>query len=117
MRVQGSALRLTIVVDGADLWHHKPLYVEIIHRAHRHGMAGATAIRGMEGFTATSQIHTAGLFALTNHVPVTIIIVDGREKIETFLDALDGVFSKGVVLLEDVEVIRYVPRQPAARGT
>lgn len=107
MRLHGAAVRLTILVDEADQWHHRPLYVEIVHRAHRDGLAGATAIRGLEGFAAASEIHTSHLFALGEHLPIVITIVDSHDQIRKFLDRLDEVMHKGVALLDDVEVIRY----------
>ncbi len=58
MRPQGPALRLTIFIGENDQWHHKPLYTEIVHRAHRMGLAGASVIRGIEGYGASSRIHT-----------------------------------------------------------
>jgi PII-like signaling protein len=114
MRQQGSAARLTILVDEVDQWHHRPLYVEIIHRAHRDGLAGATALRGVEGFAAASQIHTSHLFTLGEHLPVVIVIVDDHQHIHTFLDTLDELLHNGVALLDDVEVIRY-QRDPRRR--
>ena len=107
MRLQGTAQRLTILVDEADHWHHRPVYVEIIHRAHHEGMAGATAIRGIEGFALMSPIHRAHLFALTEHMPIVIYLVDTHERIRTFLDSIHDVLHKGVALLDDVEVIGY----------
>lgn len=44
MKLPGSALRLTILVGELDKWHHKPLYTEIVHRAHQGGLAGATVL-------------------------------------------------------------------------
>jgi PII-like signaling protein len=107
MRLHGSAARLTILVDEADQWHHRPLYVEIIHRAHRAGLAGATALRGIEGFAALSEIHTTHLFTLGEHLPVVIVIVDDHRRVQQFVDSLDEILPKGVALLDDVEVIRY----------
>jgi PII-like signaling protein len=114
MRLHGTAQRLTILVDESDQWHHRPVYVEIVHRAHRQGLAGATAIRGIEGFGSRSDIHTTHLFALGEHLPVVIIIVDDHERIATFLDTLDDMPHKGIALLEDVEAIQY-RREPRRR--
>lgn len=107
MRLHGPAARLTILVDERDQWHHKPLYVEIIHRAHRDGLAGATALRGVEGFAALSPIHKNHLFALGEHMPIVITIVDDHARVRAFLDSLEEILHKGVALLDDVEVIRY----------
>jgi uncharacterized protein len=41
MRLQGPARRLTVFIGESDTWHHRPLYVEIVHRAHAPGLAGA----------------------------------------------------------------------------
>ena len=107
MRLHGTAARLTILIDEADQWHHRPLYVEIVHRAHRDGLAGATVLRGIEGFTALSEIHSSHLFALSEHLPIAIIIVDNHQRIEKFLVTLEDLMSKGVVLVDDVKIIRY----------
>lgn len=109
MRIEGSAVRATIFIDGNDLWHHRPLYSEIVHRARKQGLAGATVLRGVEGFTATSAIHAQSLFSLAEHLPVTIVIVDRAHQIAAFLDSLDGVLTKGAVVLDEVEVVRYLP--------
>ncbi len=53
MRLEGHALRLTILIGEDDVWHHKPLYHEIVHRAHAAGLAGATVLRGIEGYGAS----------------------------------------------------------------
>jgi PII-like signaling protein len=115
MRLHGSAARLTIFVDEADQWHHRPIYVEIIHRAHRAGLAGATALRGVEGFAAASEIHTTHLFTLGEHLPIVIIIVDDMPRLRAFLDSLDGVLGKGVAMIDDVETIHY-RAEPRRRG-
>lgn len=47
MKLHGSALRLTIFIGDTDLWHHRSLYREIVHRAHEADLAGASVIRGM----------------------------------------------------------------------
>jgi hypothetical protein len=115
MRIEGQAVRATIFVDGADQWHHRPLYAEIVHRAHKLGLAGATALRGIEGFTATSPVHTPHPFPFGTHLPVVIVVVDSRPQIAAFLDSLEGVLTKGAVVLDDVEVIRYLPDSYGAR--
>ena len=109
MTLHGPAARLTIFVGESHLWHHRPLYTEIIHRAHRAGLAGASAFRGIEGFGASSRIHTNRLFSLGQQVPVAIVIVDEEAKIKAFLPELDEIVQQGLVILDEVEVYRYRP--------
>ena len=110
MRLTGPARRLTIFVGESDQFHHHPIYSEIVHRAHRAGLAGATVLRGIEGFGASSHIHTTRMLSLSQDLPVAIIIVDERERIDAFLPQLDDLVTEGLVILDDVEVIRYVGR-------
>lgn len=109
-RLTGTALRVTIFIGEMDQWHHKPLYTEIVHRAHKAGLAGASVFRGIEGFGASSLIHTQRLLSLSEDLPVAVVIVDSRERIHAFLPELDELVSEGLVMLDDCEVIRYVGR-------
>ncbi|NUU25964.1 MAG: DUF190 domain-containing protein [Streptomycetaceae bacterium] len=110
MRLTGPALRVTIFVGDDDTWHHRPLYAEIVRRAHAAGLAGASVFRGVEGFGASSRVHTSRLLSLSEDLPVAIVIVDTSERVRAFLPQLDELVSEGLVILDDCEVIRYVGR-------
>ncbi|MDX2676480.1 DUF190 domain-containing protein [Streptomyces soliscabiei] len=109
-RLTGSALRLTVFVGENDTWHRKPLYTEIVHRAHAAGLAGASVFRGIEGFGASSLIHTARLLSLSEDLPVAVVVVDTEERVRAFLPELDELVTEGMVTLDPCEVIRYVGR-------
>ncbi|QXE33518.1 DUF190 domain-containing protein [Streptomyces sp. GMY02] len=109
-KLAGTALRLTIFVGESDLWHHRPVYTEIVHRAHAAGLGGASVFRGVEGYGASSLIHTQRLLSLSEDLPVAIVIVDAGEKIRAFLPQLDELVREGLVMLDDCEVIRYTER-------
>jgi PII-like signaling protein len=110
MTLDGSALRLTVLIGEDDRWHHRPLYTEIVHRAHAAGLAGASVMRGIEGFGASSRIHTSRLLSLSEGLPVSIVVVDTEERIRAFLPQLDELVREGLVMIDPVEVIRYVGR-------
>lgn len=112
MKLTGSALRLTIFLSEDDVWHHKPLYHEIVHRAHTAGLAGATVLRGIEGYGASSRIHTTRLLSLSEDLPIAVIIVDAAERVREFLPQLDELVEEGMVILDEVQVIRYRGHQP-----
>lgn len=110
-RLTGTALRLTVFVGESDTWHRRPLSTEIVHRAHRSGLAGASVFRGIEGFGASSRVHTTRLLSLSEDLPIAVVIVDTAEKIRAFLPQLDELVGEGLVILDEVEVIRYIGRE------
>lgn len=114
MRIEGPALRLTIFVGESDQWHRRPLYHEVVARAHAAGLAGASVLRGIEGYGASSRIHTTRILSLSGDLPLAIVIVDVEHKIRDFLPQLDELITEGLVIIDPVEVVRYVGR-PAGR--
>ncbi|GGZ43208.1 DUF190 domain-containing protein [Streptomyces bluensis] len=104
-RLTGPALRLTVLVGEHDTWHHKPLYSEIVHRAHAAGLAGASVFRGIEGFGASSIVHTSRLLSLSEELPVAVVIVDEEDRVRAFLPELDGLVTEGLVMLDACEVV------------
>jgi uncharacterized protein len=95
--------RLTIFIRETDLYRHGPLYAEIIHRARKTGLAGATACRGISGFSAPDCAQSRR-WSLSDYVPLIIVIVDTKERIEAFLPLLEEVMDSGIAVLEQVWV-------------
>ena len=112
MRLEGHQKRLTIFVGESDRHGHTPLATEIVQRAHQAGLAGATVFRGVEGYGASNHIHTTRILSLSDDLPITVVIVDTDERIQAFLPDLDELITEGLVILDDVEVVKYVGRQP-----
>ena len=110
MRLKGHQKRLTIFVGESDHHGHTPLATEIVQRAHRAGLAGASVFRGVEGYGASNHIHTTRILSLSDDLPIAIIIVDTEEAIQRFVPELDDLITEGLVILDEVEVIKYVGR-------
>jgi uncharacterized protein len=111
--LQGPARRITIFIGESDRYHHKPLYAEIVHRAHQRGLAGASVFRGLEGFGASSRIHTSRLLSLSEDLPLAIIIVDTAERTAAFLDEIEELITGGLIIVDDVDVYRYAGGSPS----
>jgi PII-like signaling protein len=107
VRIEGRGKLLRVYVGESDTWHGTPLYQAIVERVRAEGLAGATVIRGIEGFGADSRIHTSRILRLSEDLPVLIEIADTAERIDQILPLLDEMVTEGLVTLEDVEIIAY----------
>ncbi len=107
MKLPAEAELLRIFVGESDKLHGRPLHEVIVEDARRRGLAGATVLRGVLGFGATSRIHTAKILRLSEDLPMVIEIVDKPERIAEFLPDLDQMITEGLVTLEKVRVIAY----------
>ncbi|PYC80251.1 hypothetical protein C7C46_13265 [Streptomyces tateyamensis] len=104
-RLAGAAVRLTVLLGDDEVWHHRPLYSEIVHRAHAAGLAGASVFHGVEGFGASSAVHTARLLSFSADLPVAVVIVDTEPRVREFLPQLQELTGLGLVTLEQLEVV------------
>jgi PII-like signaling protein len=101
----GKLLRIFIGED--DKYEGMPLYEWIVRKARESGLAGATVLRGLEGFGAHSRLHTAKILRLSTDLPIVVEIVDTEKKIEAFLPLIDEAVGEGLATLEKVEVRFY----------
>ncbi len=102
---EGQLLR--IFIGESDKYEGQPLFEWIVQRARENGLAGATVLRGWEGFGAHSRIHTAKILRLSEDLPIVIEIVDTSEKIEAFLPLIDDAIKEGLATLEKVHIRFY----------
>ena len=116
MKLEGRGKLLRIFIGESDTWHGKPLYQAIVERVREEGLAGATVVRGIEGFGANSHLHTARILRLSEDLPLLIEIVDSEERISSVLPLLDEMVGEGLVTLESVEVIAYRSSTPPENG-
>lgn len=112
MKIIDTAKAVRIYVGDSDTWQGRPMHLAIIELARREGLAGATAIKGFEGFGRHSCLHTANILRLSEDLPVIIELVDSEERIRGFLPHLDGMVREGLITIEDVEVVKYVADPP-----
>ncbi len=113
----GRALRLTVHLADGEQYHHRPVYSEIVHRAHRAGLAGASVYRGMEGFGRTARaIHTTRLLDVADNLPLLVVIIDTPERIQGFLPELREVSPHSLVTVEEVALVPPAEPAPTPRG-
>lgn len=107
MKIEGEAVLLRLFLGESDRHEGMALHRWIVRQARREGLAGATVLRGIEGFGAHSRMHTASILRLSEDLPVIVEIVDSEEAIERFLASLDDVIQEGLATLERAHVRIY----------
>jgi uncharacterized protein len=107
MRIEGEGKLLRVFIGESDHHGRKPLYQAIVEMLRDEGIAGATVIRGIEGYGAHTRLHTARILRLSEDLPIIIEAVDRPERIDAVLPKLDAMVEEGLVTVERVEVIAY----------
>ena len=103
MQFQDGQL-LRIFIAESDQYKNTPLYEWIVRKARADGLAGATILRGLEGFGLHSHMHTAKILSLSQDLPIVIEIIDTKEKIRSFLSTLENIVIDSLVTIEDLQI-------------
>ncbi len=111
------AQRLTIHLTPADQFRehgraqHTPLGTELVLRAHRAGLAGATTVHGIEGFGRSSRVHSQRPWGLIDRAPIIVMIVDSPERIDAFVTANPDLFDACLATVSDLTLVRFAEDQ------
>ena len=112
MKLEGNGRLLRIFIGETDKVDHRPLYEVIVLKAREMGMAGATVLRGVQGYGADSRvIHTAKILRLSEDLPIIVEMVDTEEKIKRFItvvgDLLEQAGCGGMITDELAHIVQY----------
>jgi len=105
---------MRIFIGESDKYHGKPLYQALLERLRAKGLAGATVLRGVAGFGASSVVHTDKVLRLSLDLPLIIEVVETEESIQSILPDLDEMIGGGLITLERARVILYRPANARA---
>jgi hypothetical protein len=111
MEKNSKALLLRIFISSTDKTGQEILYEDIVFKAKKAGLAGATVLKGMLGFGASSVIHSYKFWEVTEKIPTLIQIVDEEEKVmnfyETIRPTLESMKYGCLVTTQYVNVLLY----------
>mgnify|MGYP000616249184 CR=1 FL=1 len=116
--LRGKGKLLKVYIGESDRWRGEALFHAIVKRIKQEGMAGATVIRGIEGFGANSRIRSASVLRLSEDLPILIEVVDEDRKIDRLIEILDEMIREGLVMVvQDVEIIKYAHSDPGGSNS
>lgn len=112
LRREGKAKLMRIFVGENDKWHDKPLYKALIESMRANDIAGVTVYQGILGYGANRRIHKESALNLSHDRPMMLSVVDSEKKLRAYFPILDGMVQQGLVVLSDVDVIKYTHNYP-----
>jgi PII-like signaling protein len=107
LKSESKAKLMRIYIGENDKWNGKPLYEAIVNGLRAHDIAGVTVYRGILGYGANRRIHKDAKLSLSHDRPILLSVVDTEEKLRKFMPILDEMVQQGLVVLSNVDVIKY----------
>ncbi|MGH9683074.1 MAG: DUF190 domain-containing protein [Candidatus Acidiferrales bacterium] len=109
LKQRGKAKLMRIFVGENDKWHDKPLYKALVESMRANDIAGVTVHRGILGYGANRRIRSDKMLSLSHDRPIMLTVIEDEEKLRNFSPILEGMLQQGLVVLADVDVIKYTP--------
>jgi PII-like signaling protein len=113
---EGKAKLTRIYIGENDKWHDKPLYQALVESLRANDIAGVTVYHGILGYGANRRIHQQKTMTLSHDRPIMLSIVDTEEKLRAFAPVLDDMVTQGLVVLSDVDIVKYTHTVPQAKS-
>jgi PII-like signaling protein len=107
LKIEGKAKMMRIYIGEADRWKDKPLYNALVEAMRANDIAGVTVYRGILGYGAHRRIHKDKALHRSHDCSIMLSAVDTEEKLRSFLPLVDQMVEEGLVVLSDVDIIKY----------
>lgn len=114
---EGERVLMRIHIGERDKFEGKPLYAAIVELLRARKYAGATVLRAIMGFGASSTLHTDRIEVLSLDLPIVVECVETQERIDAILPEIDRMIGGGLITLERAHVIIYRPHPAGESGT
>ncbi len=116
VKIEGKAKMMRLFIGESDQWQEKPLHEALMRAMRANDLAGATVYRGILGYGAHRRLHKDRAFHLSHDASIMLTVVDTEEKLQNFLPLVDKMVQEGLVVLSDVEIIKYTHRASTTIG-
>lgn len=110
-KLEAQAKMMRILIGESDKWNGKPLHEALVQALRANDIAGVTVYRGILGYGANRRMHKDSTLNLSHDAPILLTVVDTEEKLRAFIPVLDQMVKQGLVVLSDVDVIKYIHAQ------
>ena len=107
LKMEGKAKMMRIYIGESDRWKDKPLYKALVEAMRANDIAGVTVYRGILGYGAHRRMHKDTALHLSRDCSIMLSAVDTEDKLRSFLPLVDQMVEEGLVVLSDVDIIKY----------
>ena len=114
VKIEGKAQLMRIYIGESDRWRDQPLHEALLRAMRANDLAGATVYRGILGYGAHRRVHKERALNLLHDCSIMISVIDTQEKLQQFLPLVDAMVQEGLVVLSDVDIIKYSHRPAEA---
>jgi len=116
LKLTGRARLMRIYIGESDRWRDKPLHQALVEAMRANDIAGVTVYRGILGYGAHRRLHSDKPMHLSHDCSIMLSVIDTAEKLENFLPLIEQMVEEGLVVLSDVDIIKYAYRAADAEG-
>jgi PII-like signaling protein len=110
LKIEGKARLMRIYIGESDRWRDKPLHVALVEAMRANDIAGVTVYRGILGYGAHRRMHRDRALHLSHDCTIMLSVVDSEEKLKSFFPTVERMVEEGLVVLSDVDIIKYSHR-------
>jgi PII-like signaling protein len=107
LKREGKAKLMRIYVGENDKWRDRPLYKALVESMRANDIAGVTVYQCILGYGANRRLTANGAWEVSHDRPIMLSVVDAEEKLRAFFPVLDDMVQQGLVVLSDVDIIKY----------
>jgi PII-like signaling protein len=107
LKLEGRAKMMRILIGENDKWNGRPLHQALVEGLRANDIAGVTVYKGILGYGANRRLHKDSPLTLSHDAPILLAVVDTEEKLRAFAPLLDEMIKQGLVVLSDVEIVKY----------
>ena len=96
-------VKVSVYINEADQWQHRPLHLEILGMLHEQGLAGGTVLRAAAGFTGHGGVQTTSLVDAGGKLPLVVEFIDAAEAVERVMPLLKQMAGQRLIVRQKVE--------------
>jgi uncharacterized protein len=111
LKIEGKAKLIRIYIGESDRWHDQPLHEALVRAMRANDLAGVTVYRGILGYGAHRRVHKDKPLHLSHDASIMLSVIDTEEKLRDFLPTVEQMVQEGLVVLSDVDIIKYAHRE------